>query len=408
MISLKSNNNKLNGKVQLESSKSISNRVLIIRALSNQNFNIKNLSRADDTLLMSKIIKSYKGKPEVDCHHAGTTLRFLTAFLSTDNGEWKLMGSNRMHQRPIGPLVDSLRDLGANIKYLEKENHPPILIKGKQIPGGKVDISGDISSQYISALLMIAPVLKNGLKINITTNILSRPYIKMTLEIMHQMGIKYHWEKSSIEIKNQKYKCSDYLVENDWSAASFWYSFVALSNYGKIEIPFLFKSSIQGDSVLQKIYNDIGVNTKFNKQGIIIEKIKASTEKLTLNLADYPDLALPIITTCAGLGIKAHLYGLESLKHKESNRLLMIKNELLKFNIECQIDSSSIKIKANQKIESPNKLIETHHDHRIPMSLAPLCMKIGKIEFINEDVVTKSYPNFWKDCINLGMQVKNI
>ena len=215
MISLDPNNTKLNSKVQLESSKSISNRILIIRAIANQNFNIKNLSSADDTHLMSKIIKNYKEKSEVDCHHAGTTLRFLTAFLSTKKGEWKLIGSDRMHQRPIGPLVDCLRDLGANIKYLKKENHPPLLIKGKQIRGGKVDISGDISSQYISALLMISPLLKNGLKINITTNILSRPYIKMTLEIMHQMGIKYQWKKSSIEIKNQKYKCSDYLVEND-------------------------------------------------------------------------------------------------------------------------------------------------------------------------------------------------
>ena len=250
MIRLDSNNTKLNGRVQLESSKSISNRILIIRALARQDFKINNLSSADDTTLMRKIIKNYKEQNEIDCHHAGTTLRFLTAFLCTNKGEWKLKGSDRMHQRPIGPLVDSLRELGANIEYLEKENHPPLLIKGKQITGRKVDISGDISSQYISALLMISPLLKNGLIINITTNILSRPYIKMTLEIMYQMGIKYKWEESSIEIKNQKYKCTNYLVENDWSAASFWYSFVALSNYGKIEVPLLFKYSIQGLSLI--------------------------------------------------------------------------------------------------------------------------------------------------------------
>tara|TARA_B100000900_G_scaffold160369_1_gene136195 strand:+ start:138 stop:1364 length:1227 start_codon:yes stop_codon:yes gene_type:complete len=404
MIRLSKNNNSLDGKVFLESSKSISNRILIIRALSNQNFKIENLSNADDTLLMSKLLKTYKKSNELDCSHAGTTLRFLTSFLSIHNGEWILKGSERMHERPIGPLVESLQNIGADIKFLVKENHPPLKIKGKNLVGGNIEIRGDISSQYISALLMIAPTLNNGLTIKINSKILSRPYIEMTLKLMNQMGVNYHWDNSLIEIEKQNYNCEKFLIENDWSAASFWYSFAALASNAKIEIPLLFKNSIQGDSFLYEVYKKLGISTKFHEKCISIEKANKPVEKLTLNLSDYPDISLPIATTCAGLGIETHLYGLESLQHKESNRLLMIKNELKKFNIECVINSNSIKIKKNQILKAPNEIIKTHNDHRIPMSIAPLCMKVGPIEFENENVVTKSYPKFWQDLKNIGIK----
>ena len=404
MIRLSKNNNNLEGKVFLESSKSISNRILIIRALSNQNFKIENLSNADDTLLMSKLLKTYKKSNELDCSHAGTTLRFLTSFLSIHNGEWILKGSERMHERPIGPLVESLQNIGADIKFIGKENHPPLKIKGKNLSGGNIEIRGDISSQYISALLMIAPTLNNGLTIKINSKILSRPYIEMTLKLMNQMGVNYHWDNSLIEIEKQNYNCEKFLIENDWSAASFWYSFAALASNAKIEIPLLFKNSIQGDSFLYEVYNKLGISTKFYEKCISIEKANKPVEKLTLDLSDYPDIALPIATTCAGLGIETHLYGLESLQHKESNRLLMIKNELKKFNIECIINSYSIKIKKNQILKAPNEIIKTHNDHRIPMSIAPLCMKVGPIEFENENVVTKSYPKFWQDLKNIGIK----
>ena len=404
MIKLYKNNNNLEGKVFLESSKSISNRILIIRALSNQNFKIENLSNADDTLLMSKLLKTYKKSNELDCSHAGTTLRFLTSFLSIHNGEWILKGSERMHERPIGPLVESLQNIGADIKFLVKENHPPLKIKGKNLVGGNIEIRGDISSQYISALLMIAPTLNNGLTIKINSKILSRPYIEMTLKLMNQMGVNYHWDNSLIEIEKQNYNCEKFLIENDWSAASFWYSFAALASNAKIEIPLLFKNSIQGDSFLYEVYKKLGISTKFHEKCISIEKANKPVEKLTLNLSDYPDISLPIATTCAGLGIETHLYGLESLQHKESNRLLMIKNELKKFNIECVINSNSIKIKKNQILKAPNEIIKTHNDHRIPMSIAPLCMKVGPIEFENENVVTKSYPKFWQDLKNIGIK----
>lgn len=403
MIKITSSVSSLNGKVFLEASKSISNRILLIKALSNQDFKIENLSNADDTVLMSDLIKNYQNRTEIDCHHAGTTLRFLTAFLSIKKGEWIVKGSERMHLRPIGPLIDSLTKLGANITYINKANHPPLRITGTNLSGDDIEIKGDISSQYISALLMIAPTLNNGLKLKITSKILSRPYIQMTLSLMHQMGIHYSWKGSRIEIKNQIYNCNNFTVENDWSAASFWYSFAALSENSKIEIPLLFNSSIQGDSFLSKIYLKFGVNTSFTENGITIQKLNPSESKIKLDLTDYPDLALSIAITCAGLGVNTFLYGLESLKHKESDRLLMIKNELEKFNIKSEIDSSSIKIKEGQILTSPTQVIETHNDHRIPMSIAPLCLKVETIKFDSKNVVNKSYPKFWDDLELLGI-----
>jgi 3-phosphoshikimate 1-carboxyvinyltransferase len=403
MVRLSTTTSDLSGDILLESSKSISNRILIIKALSRQQFNIKNLSDADDTTLMIKLLQEYKGTSEINCGHAGTTLRFLTSFLSSSSGEWTIGGSDRMHQRPIGPLVKCLNELGADISYIGEKNHPPLKIIGSSLSGGEIEIRGDISSQYISALLMIAPTLKNGLKINITSKVLSKPYIQMTLSLMGQMGIKYLWESNQIAIKSQQYKCKDFVVENDWSGASFWYSFAALSTNANIEIPLLFNNSIQGDSQLQKIYKKLGVSTVFLENKITIKKYKKAENNIKLDLSDYPDIALPIITTCAGLGIGAFLYGLESLKHKESDRLAMIKNELEKFNIYTGINSSSIKLNKGQLLKTPNKVIGTHQDHRIPMSIAPLCLKTESIEFDNKEVVNKSYPLFWKDLTRMGM-----
>lgn len=403
MVRLSTTTSDLIGDILLESSKSISNRILIIKALSRQQFNIKNLSDADDTTLMIKLLQEYKETSEINCGHAGTTLRFLTSFLSSSSGEWTIGGSDRMHQRPIGPLVKCLNELGADISYIGEKNHPPLKIIGSSLSGGEIEIRGDISSQYISALLMIAPTLKNGLKINITSKVLSKPYIQMTLSLMRQMGIKYLWERNQIAIKSQQYKCKDFVVENDWSGASFWYSFAALSTNANIEIPLLFNNSVQGDSQLQKIYKKLGVSTVFLENKIIIKKYKKAENNIKLDLSDYPDIALPIITTCAGLGIEAFLYGLESLKHKESDRLAMIKNELEKFNIYTEINSSSIKLNKGQLLKTPNKVIGTHQDHRIPMSIAPLCLKTESIEFDNKEVVNKSYPLFWEDLTRMGM-----
>lgn len=397
MIEIFSNNKTIYGSLDLEASKSISNRVLIIEEFCKTKFEIQNLSNAKDTKILNKILCSFETKKDINCEDAGTALRFAIAFLATKQGVWKISGSKRMHERPIKPLIDCLVELGAEIKYLENEGFPPIEIKSKKLVGRKLTLPGDISSQFISALLMIAPAIENGLTIEITSKVLSKPYIGMTLDLMSEFGIESSWENNLIKVEEQDYLGKNIKVENDWSAASFWYSFLALSKSGEIKIPNLYASSVQGDSVLSNIYSKLGIKTEFNESSIILSKTKTIAKEIELDLSNYPDLALPIIVTCCGLGIKTNLKGLESLKIKESNRLECIKKELKKFNVISYISDSSIKIKENQNILQPTSTIESHNDHRIAMSIAPLCMKVDSIKFADKEVVNKSYPKFWED-----------
>ena len=397
MIEISSFNKTIYGAIDLESSKSISNRLLILKEFCKTKFEIQNLSNAKDTKILNELLYSFKSTKDINCEDAGTALRFVIAFLATKEGIWKVSGSERMHERPIKPLIDCLTELGSEIKYLEKEAVPPIEIKSKKLKSKKLSLPGDISSQFISALLMIAPTIENGLTLEITSKVLSKPYIDMTLNLMSEFGIKYSWENNLIKVEKQNYLAKNIKVENDWSAASFWYSFLALSKSGEIKIPNLYANSIQGDSVLSFIYSKLGIKTEFNADSIILSKTKNIAKEIELDLSNHPDLALPITVTCCGLGIKAHLMGLESLKVKESNRLECIKKELRKFNISCEIDSSSIKIKENQNIVQPTSIIECHHDHRIAMSIAPLVMKVDSIKFDDKEVVNKSYPKFWED-----------
>ena len=397
MIEISSFNKTIYGAIDLESSKSISNRLLILKEFCKTKFEIQNLSNAKDTKILNELLYSFKSTKDINCEDAGTALRFVIAFLATKEGIWKVSGSERMHERPVKPLIDCLTELGSEIKYLEKEAVPPIEIKSKKLKSKKLSLPGDISSQFISALLMIAPTIENGLTLEITSKVLSKPYIDMTLNLMSEFGIKYSWENNLIKVEKQNYLAKNIKVENDWSAASFWYSFLALSKSGEIKIPNLYANSIQGDSVLSIIYSKLGIKTEFNADSIILSKTKNIAKEIELDLSNHPDLALPITVTCCGLGIKAHLMGLESLKVKESNRLECIKKELRKFNISCEIDSSSIKIKENQNIVKPTSIIECHHDHRIAMSIAPLVMKVDSIKFDDKEVVNKSYPKFWED-----------
>ena len=397
MIKISSKNKTINGSIDLESSKSISNRLLIIKALCKTKFEIQNLSNAKDTKILNELLDSFNKRIDLNCEDAGTALRFLIAFLATKDGIWKVSGSKRMHERPVKPLIDCLKDLGAEIKYLKKEGFPPIKIKSKKLKINKLSLPGDISSQFISALLLVAPTIENGLTLEITSKVLSKPYIDMTLGLMSEFGIEYSWENNLIKVEQQNYLAKNIKVENDWSAASFWYSFLALSKSGEVKIPNLYAKSLQGDSVLSSIYLKLGIKTEFNEDSIVLYKTKNIAKELELDLSNYPDLALPIIVTCCGLGIKAHLMGLESLKIKESNRLECIKKELEKFNVISSISDSSIKIKKNQKIVQPTSIIECHNDHRIAMSIAPLCMKVDSIKFDNKEVVNKSYPKFWED-----------
>ena len=397
MIEISSINKTIYGSIDLESSKSISNRLLIINQLCKKKFEIQNLSNAKDTKILNELLDSFKTKKDINCEDAGTALRFVIAFLATKEGIWKVSGSKRMHERPIKPLIDCLIELGAEIKYLEMEGFPPIEIQTKKLKSKKLSLPGDISSQFISALLMVAPTIENGLTLEITSKVLSKPYIALTLDLMSEFGIEYTWENNLIKVEQQNYLAKNIKVENDWSAASFWYSFLALTKSGEIKIPNLYANSLQGDSVLSSIYLKLGIKTEFNKDSIVLHKTKNIVKELELDLSNHPDLALPIIVTCCGIGIKAHLKGLESLKIKESNRLECIKKELRKFNISCEIDSSSIIIKENQKIVQPTSIIESHGDHRIAMSIAPLCMKVDSIKFNDREVVNKSYPKFWED-----------
>ena len=404
MIEISSDNKTIYGFIDLESSKSISNRLLIIKELSKTKFEIQNLSNARDTKILFEILNNYKTRKNLNCEDAGTALRFIIAFLATREDIWRVSGSKRMHERPVKPLIDCLKELGCEIKYLENKGFPPIEIKSKKLKSKKISLPGDISSQFISALLLVAPTIENGLILEITSKVLSKPYIAMTLDLMNKFGIVYSWENNIIKVEQQNYIAKNIEVENDWSAASFWYSFLALSKNGEIQIPNLYTNSLQGDSVLSVIYSKLGINTEFNDDSIVLHKTKNIAKEIKLDLSNYPDLALTIIVTCCGLGIKAHLKGLESLKIKESKRLQCIKKELKKFNINCKIDKSSIKIKENQRIIQPKSTIDSHDDHRIVMSIAPLCMKVGYVRFDDKEVVNKSYPKFWKDIQNVGIE----
>ncbi|MAW83258.1 MAG: 3-phosphoshikimate 1-carboxyvinyltransferase [Crocinitomicaceae bacterium] len=403
MIEIANKNKAIYGTVALESSKSISNRLLIIKQLSKSKIEIQNLSTSNDTKILSKILNEYQTKKNIYCQNAGTALRFVVAFLAAKEGIWKVSGSKRMHERPIKPLIDCLAELGTEIKYLEKKGFPPIEIRSKKLKSKKLSLPGDISSQFISALLLVAPTIENGLNLEITSKILSKPYINMTLDLMNEFGIEYSWKNNLIKVQEQSYLGKSIHVENDWSAASFWYSFLALSKSGEIKIPNLYANSIQGDSILSIIYSKLGIKTEFNEDSIILSKTKNTAKEIELDLSNHPDLALPIIVTCAGLGTKAHLMGLESLKIKESNRLECIKTELEKFNVISYVSDSSIKIIENQKILQPISIIECHDDHRIPMSIAPLIMKVDSIKFTDKEVVNKSYPKFWQDLRKVGI-----
>ncbi len=409
MFKISASSIRIEGRIQLSSSKSISNRLLMIKAISNSSFDLDNLSKSDDTQILNQILSNTSFPNEINCHHAGTTLRFLTAYLSTIKGTYRVFGSDRMHQRPIKPLVDCIRKLGIEIRYLENEGFPPIEILGNEtIEGGELTIPGNISSQFISALLLIAPKLKNGLSLRIIEPILSTPYIKMTLSLMQEMGIEHIWDKNTIHVKHQPYSTRNIAAENDWSSASFIYSLASLSSDSKIEIPHLYPDSVQGDSYVSELYSYLGVETFYHEKGITIKKNNQLSTKVEFNLSDYPDLALPYVVSCAGLGVEVFLSGLESLKIKESDRLVTIKKELSKFNVECEINDHSIYVSKNQQIKYNGDVIDDHNDHRIPMSIAPLAIKTeGNIFFKDSLVVNKSYPLFWDDLKKLGFNIVN-
>ncbi len=382
-----------NTKIIISSSKSESNRLLILQSFFNDLI-LENLSDSDDTKHLQEALSS--NSKIIDIGHAGTAMRFLTAFFSVKEGsEIILTGSERMQNRPVEILVEALKSLGADIEYLEKPGFPPLKIKGKNITVKKVKIQGNVSSQYISALLLIAPSLKNGLEIELLGKITSVPYIKMTLALLDKVGVSYSWNENIIKIEPVKsIKPQTVVVESDWSSASYFYSLIALSEAGTIISLLSYKNgSLQGDSALVDIYKYFGVATKFDKGKIILTKKNIDPKPLSLNLIDYPDLAQTIAVTCFGLRIACDLTGLHTLKIKETDRLVALKTELEKLGAQVEITDKSLHLKESDHINK-NTAIDTYNDHRMAMAFAPLALKVP-ITINNAEVVTKSFTSFW-------------
>ncbi|PCJ26798.1 MAG: 3-phosphoshikimate 1-carboxyvinyltransferase [Flavobacteriales bacterium] len=421
----------INGEIQLTSSKSESNRGLIIQALCNDNFEIQNLSISDDTKILRELLDEISSKNEtvradndedktslldVDNYQqtlstglAGTAMRFLTAFLAIKEGEVILTGEHRMKERPIKELVNVLKQLGADIEYVGKEGFPPLKIIGKKLEGGEIIIDGSISSQYISALLMIAPKLKKGLKIKFSGDVISKPYINMTISMMDYFGASVRWEENNIKVDAVEYKAKTIFIEADWSAASYWYSMVALAKEADITLYGLKQESLQGDAVVQEIYKNFGVETEFIKNGIRLTKNNNLVDSFEYDFTDCPDIAQTVAITCAALNMPTKLTGLKTLRIKETDRITALQSELNNLGFDVDVEDDDIIINRLSR-EGGNLILEaqqpvkTYSDHRMAMAFAPLSL-LNEIAIEAENVVTKSYPNFWKDLESVGFFV---
>ena len=404
MFEISKKSKSIEGVLNISGSKSESNRLLALRAFTSY-FDIKNISDSDDTKVMLSAINS--NKEEIDIGHAGTAMRFLTSYFSSiENSSIVLTGSKRMRERPISILVDALRELEVEISYIDKEGYPPIRINGRQINNRHVNLPANVSSQYISSLMMLGVSLKNGLVINLSTEITSLPYIEMTKKIIERIGGRVEINSNQILIDSfTKKNILDQSVESDWSSASYFFSMVALSNSSDLTLSNFYKDSIQGDSNLAEIYKNFGVKTTFSDNKINLSKYNNRIErKISLDLSDNPDLAQTIVLTCLGLGVDCDLYGLHTLKIKETDRLEALKSEILKFGVDqIDITDDSLHLQNNSILKS-DIIIETYNDHRMAMSFAPLSLLLP-IKINNPEVVTKSYVNFWNDLESLGFNI---
>jgi 3-phosphoshikimate 1-carboxyvinyltransferase len=387
-------NSKINHSFNISGSKSESNRLLILKYIF-KNIKIENLSNSDDTIVLKNYLESNSNL--IDVHHAGTAMRFLTAYLAIqNNNSFQITGSKRMQNRPIKILVDALNILGADINYLDKIGYPPLKINGKMLLGGEISLSSDVSSQYISALMLIASSLKNGLVITLEGSVTSRPYIEMTSSILNRVGIKSSFKENKISIQSVKLlEKSIQKVESDWSSLSYFYSIVALSKYSELNIGSYNINSIQGDKKLVEIYQNFGVQTSFLNDIITIKKTESKdlNKSLKLDLSDTPDIAQTIAVTCFGLGLSCDLHGLHTLKIKETDRLEALKVELTKMGAIVSITKDSFHLTKSSEIKS-NITIETYNDHRMAMAFTPLAI-CKPIIINNPDVVSKSFPDFW-------------
>jgi 3-phosphoshikimate 1-carboxyvinyltransferase len=440
-IILSKKNKSVSGTVNLTGSKSECNRALIIEALSHGKVKVENVSDAADTATLAAVLKSEVGgrKSEagnrklndlelsfdsnlktqdselktqdlrlVNIGPAGTAMRFLTAYFTLQDEEVILTGSERMKQRPIGLLVNALREIGAQIEYTENDGFPPLRIKGGlgQQQKDKISIQGDISSQYITALLLIAARLPLGLTLQIEGELTSKPYVEMTLSMLQQAGIQHQWEGNSIHIPNQEFRETSLHVEPDWSAASYWYAIAALADEAELFLPGLTPYSLQGDCVITEIMANFGVTSQFKNGGIHLKKEVKPLIRKIFDLKSCPDLAQTIIVACAALGHEATFTGLETLKIKETNRVLALQNELAKMGVKLIEKGQVYKLDCSEKFIPESIFIHTYDDHRMAMAFAPLALLIPKVEIEDFRVVEKSYPAFWDDLKKVGYELK--
>lgn len=386
-------------------SKSETNRLLLLQSLYPE-ITVRNISRSDDSDAMQMALASTSDT--IDIHHAGTAMRFLTAYFSTrENREIVLTGSARMQERPIGILVDALRQIGADISYEKNEGFPPLRIRGKKLEGGAVSMKADVSSQFISALLLIAPSLEKGLQLTLEGKITSVPYLKMTLSLLEQCGVKTDFSGNQITIYPKQIGPMEITVESDWSSASYFFSIVALSDVGsEIQLQSYRQDSLQGDSALVELYKDFGVTSEFESGTLTIRKTADAKSHICFDLNNTPDIAQTIAVTAFGLGISCELSGLHTLKIKETDRLEALKTELGKLGAAISVTDDSLSLEASDAI-NPGIAIDTYNDHRMAMAFAPLALRVP-IMINNADVVSKSFPTFWEDLKRIGLTSEEI
>ena len=398
----------INATILLPSSKSISNRALIIHALGHGSYLPENLSDCDDTQVMIRALNAKAGET-IDIMAAGTAMRFLTAYLSVTPGERLITGTQRMQQRPIQVLVDALRTLGADIEYAFNEGYPPLRIHGKALTQSQITLPGNVSSQYISALLMIGPTLPNGLTLTLTGDIISKPYIQLTLQLMADFGAKAGWtDEHTLVVSPQPYQSVSFYVESDWSAASYWYQIVALSPDATVTLPGLFAHSYQGDSQVAKLFESLGVSTEYKDKQVTLRKNGKPVERMEYNFINQPDLAQTFVVTCALLNIPFRFSGLQTLKIKETDRMAALINEMSKLGYVLEESDGSVLSWEGKRCERSTEAIDTYEDHRMAMAFAPASLVLPNININNPQVVSKSYPRYWDNLQQAGFTIKEV
>ncbi|NLR94654.1 3-phosphoshikimate 1-carboxyvinyltransferase [Flammeovirga agarivorans] len=389
--------------VPLVSSKSESNRALIIQASAKENIELGNISKARDTQTMMRLLAS--NDETLDVLDAGTTMRFLTAYVTANNRKTIMTGTARMQERPIGILVDALRSLGADVEYLKNDGYPPHKINGFTQKTDTVSIRGDVSSQYISALLLVGPTLPQGIKLVLEGTVASKPYIMMTLSLMERFGVKYTWEDNTITVAPQEYKAGNYTIESDWSGASYWYSIAALSEEADIKIMHLREDSLQGDKAIVEIMEQLGVKSTFEADGVRLTKTEKA-EKFFFDFTHCPDLAQTIVSLVAALGMEGRMIGLQSLRIKETDRIAALQNEIKKLGLEIEVIGDEEIIVPAGGISIDGQTIHTYEDHRMAMAFAPLSI-LGELNIDEPEVVAKSYPSYWEDLTAAGFKIED-